>query len=359
MTTPNATTFVLRRADVRTLLCHTALYGLAAIAHDAGLPGIRISWTAGMQPRPCLHGDGIDGEAIGAAVQDHARRHTTADSWVQHDLDLKGTARGLMSPRLGAIGADPATWQRLQTSRHTVLDQLTQQYRWLDLRLLACLGEPCYWSSNRQGQPLQDDGASRLEMQPRNQGSEFVGSRLRKLAATVAARTPQQVADGLTGTTVHDEAGAGKVDSRTATGLAGPGPTDNALAWCALWGLSQFPIAMRVNPGGPAAARAGTAVTSGHLGRTRSEWFHTPVWQHPWRPALLRSILASSHLSVAASAGLPPRWAPTDPALVAARAWLSARGVAGVMRFPIARFGSDSAPERRAMHGEALPVTTR
>jgi CRISPR-associated protein Csb3 len=149
MTTPNATTFVLRRAEIRTLLSHTALYGLAAIAHDAGLPGIRISWTAGMQPRPCLHGDGIDGEAIGAAVQDHARRHTTADSWVQHDLDLKGTARGLMSPRLGAIGEDPATWQRLQTSRHTVLDQLTQQHRWIDLRLLASLGEPCYWSSNR------------------------------------------------------------------------------------------------------------------------------------------------------------------------------------------------------------------
>jgi hypothetical protein len=39
---------------------------------------------------------------------------------------------------------------------------------------------------------------------------------------------------------VHD-----KPDSRTATGLAASGPTDNALAWCATWAgtvdLSVFP----------------------------------------------------------------------------------------------------------------------
>jgi hypothetical protein len=32
--------------------------------------------------------------------------------------------------------------------------------------------------------------------------------------------------------------------------------------------------------------------------------------------------------------------------------------VVGIVRFPIERFGSDSAPERRAMRGITLPITT-
>ncbi len=135
-----------------------------------------------------------------------------------------------------------------------------------------------------------------------------------------------------------------KPDSRTATGLASPGPTDNALAWCALWGISQFPLAMR--------ARA-TAVTSGHFGRSRNEWFYVPMWHQRWHPARLRSILASAPLQVLAATGQGHH---SDAEAEAARRWLSARGVAGVIRFPIARFGSDSAPERRAMRGEPLPA---
>jgi hypothetical protein len=32
------------------------------------------------------------------------------------------------------------------------------------------------------------------------------------------------------------------------------------------------------------------------------------------------------------------------------------RGVIGILRFPIGRFGSDNAPERRARQGEAIPL---
>jgi hypothetical protein len=81
--------------------------------------------------------------------------------------------------------------------------------------------------------------------------------------------------------------------SRTATGLASPGPTDNALAWCALWGISQFPLAMRIND---------TAQTSGHFSRARKEWFYVPMWQGAWRPARLRSVLASQELRTFAGA---------------------------------------------------------
>ena len=256
---------------------------------------------------------------------------------------FNGTPRALMSPRLTPFG-DEDTWGHAQRSRHEILDALTTGSRWLDLRLLASLGEPCYWRRNRQGAILQDDAASRLEMQPRNQGSEFVGNRLRKLAGAVAARDPGQIMAGLRGDTIHDEIGGGKPDSRTATGLASPGPTDNALAWCALWGISQLPLAMRVNT---------TAITSGHLGHGRNEWFYVPVWRGAWRPARLRSILASAPLRVTAATRLGLH---SDAEISAASAWLSARGVEGLVRFPIQRFGSDNAPERRAMRGELIPT---
>jgi len=338
---------VLRTCDPRVLLSHFALYGLAAILEAEGAPGVQLGWTAGGNPRPQVTIASVDDATISQLIAAHARAAAAGGSWLQRDIMLKGTPRGLMSPRLTPF-EDSSTWNTAQEDRHAVLDDLTGTGSWLDLRLVAALGEPCYWSFSRQGAPLQDDGASRLEMQPRNRGSEFVGTRLRGLAAAVAARDDAQILAGLRGDAVVDETGHDKPDSLTATGLAGPGPADNALAWCALWGISQFPIAMRVNA---------TAVTSGHLGRSRREWFYAPVWTMPWRPARLRSILASAPLRTAAAAGLDLRQGQvTDAEVSAARNWLSAREVEGLVRFPIRRFGSDSAPERRAMHGELIAV---
>jgi CRISPR-associated protein Csb3 len=255
-----------------------------------------------------------------------------------------------MSPRVSPFW-DKETWELVQLSRHDALDRLAVASGWLDLRFLAALGEPCYWSRNIKGEQLQDDGASRFEMQPRNQGSEFVGTRLRKVAVTVARRGTAQILVGLQGESVTDELDSSP-DSRTATGLAGLGPTDNALAWCALWGISQFPIAMRVNDTGRAG---GTAVTSGHISHRPGESFYVPMWKGQWRPARLRTVLASLQLRAAAATGLGLQ-GYTDPRIVAAHAWLAARGVDGIMRFPIHRFGSDNAPERRAMRGEPIPV---
>ncbi len=200
---------------------------------------------------------------------------------------------------------------------------------------------------------MQDDGAARFEMQPRNQGSEFVGTRLRQLAGTVASRDPARILAGLRGDSpVEDELSHNMSDSRTATGLASPGPTDNALAWCALWGISQFPLAKRVNSAG---RTSDPAVTSGHLSYRRKEWFYVPMWRGPWRPARLRSVLASQDLRTAAAAGLDLA-GYSEAQISAARAWLSARNVEGIMRFNIRRFGSDNAPERRAMRGEPIAV---
>lgn len=343
---------VLGRGDPYVALSHLALYGLAAILEDAG-HDLRLSWTQQLPTRPHLRGPTLDDEHIGYAVRDHATRLADPDAWLSRDITLNESARGLMSPRLTQF-PDHQTWQRVQRDRHSVLGRLTQQRRLLDLRLLAALGEPAYWSRNDKDQILQDDGASRWEMQPRNQGSEIVGSRLRKLAAAVADRSPAALAAGLRGAAVRDEIGEDQPDSRTPTGLAAPGPTDNALAWCALWGISQLPISMRTST----SRRPGTAATSGHIGHTRREWFYLPVWHQQWRPARLRTVLASAQLRTAASDRLPPtvRDLPSAMAITAARRWLAARGAAGVIRFPIERFGSDNAPERRAMRGHLVHV---
>ncbi|MDN5857252.1 MAG: hypothetical protein L0H84_01390 [Pseudonocardia sp.] len=329
------TTFEMGATDPAVLLNHLAFYGLADILDDAGVRDVRLSWNLN---RPTIDGHGVDLGVVDDAVRGHliGRR-----AWTDRDLGTE--KRGLMSPRL-TVFKDDAAWAELQHQREVVLEELTGRHAWADLRYLAALGEPCYWSRNQRGDRRQDDGASRLEMQPRNRGSEFVGNRLRPLAAQLAARPPGSIAAGLDGSSARDELG-GKSDSVSATGLTIPGPVDNAVVWCALWGIGQLPLAFRVNR--PAA-------TSGHLGRSRQEWFYAPVWEGSWRPARLRSILASTALCTAASGGLPD---PADPlAIRAAGTWLSARGVLGIARFPIGRFGSDNAPERRALRGDMLPV---
>lgn len=326
----------------RLLLSHMALFGLASILETARLDGLTVSWRG---PHAALDAPQLDPEVVGEAVRTHADAHTDTDSWVQRDLDIDGNRRGLMSPRLaGFKGAD--TWRSVQQSRHAVLDGLTERNAWSDLRMLAALGEPCYWSHNTKGEPLQDDGASRLEMQPRNRGSEIVTNRLRPLAAAVARRSPDRVAAGLDGSNPIDELGKDRPESVTATGLSVPGPVDNALAWCALWGIASLPLGPRIDA---------TAVTSGHLGRSRREWFYVPVWSQPWRPARLRTVLASAQLRTAGGTGLGP-WSHGAARELSARTWLRARGVIGVVRFDIERFGSDNAPERRALEGEALSL---
>lgn len=341
---------VMERADVRALLWHVALYGLAAILEESGnVPDLTVSWTRGMQPRGRFASSSLDHDLVDDVVRSHAIRHADEASWVMRDVELKGVSRGLMSPRITPLG--PEDWTKVRRARGEVIRALEGSQAWLDLRQLAALGEPCYWSRDRQGSPRQDDGASRLEMQPRNRGSEFVGSRLRKLAGSVAARPGGTVVTGLIGSTVVDEIGGDSSVSSTPTGLMSPGRTDNSVAWCALWGISLLPLAPRINQ---------PVSTSGHLGRSRREWFYAPVWHDQWRPARVRTMLASRQLRDAAATDDVGSAVGVDATRqAAATAWLSARGVVGIMRFPIRRFGSDSAPERRAMGGTPVPVDGR
>lgn len=327
----------LESCDPHALLSHLALYGLGAILEAEGAKDVRLGWKTPANPRPAVSIASMDELAVAALVARHAQARNAPGSWVQRDITLKGSARGLMSPRLTAFGEDEV-WASAQQARQSVLDELGLNFRWFDMRFLGALGEPSYWRHGPKGEPLQDDGASRFDMQPRNHGSEFVGTRLRKIAASVSAREPGGILAGLRGETAKDTV--------TLLDLSNLGPADSALAWCAMWGISQFPLAMRLR---------GAARTSGHIGGRRAEWFYAPMWFGRWRPARLRSVLASRFPGTLASSGLTLR-EPAGAEAAQAHAWLRARGIDGVMRFPIQTFGSASAPERRAMRGEPVSV---
>ncbi|MFV2062841.1 MAG: hypothetical protein ACC726_04920, partial [Chloroflexota bacterium] len=220
------------RGDVRTALSHLTLFGLAAILEDAGSTDVRVGWTGSLDPRPRVSASDLGGSRVGEAVRAHASRHSVDGDWVDD---------GLMSPR-SSPRRDQGEWDALAAEREPVLDALLSGPARLDLRLIGALGEPAYWRFNQRRERLPDEGASRWEMKTRNRGEEFVADRLRKLARSVAHRDTAAIVDGLTGAVTLDEVGADAIDSRTATGLAGPGPTDNAAAWCALWGLSALPV---------------------------------------------------------------------------------------------------------------------
>lgn len=325
--------------DPRRLITHMAFYGLAAICEQAGHSDLRLSWSGGMRPGPSLN---IAPDLIGEIIS----AHTGARHWVKETISVGGTPRGLMSPRLGAIG-DDAAWAAFQGRRQAVLDDLTEDRAELDLRFLGALGEPCYWRYDSTGkQRRQDDAASRLEMQARNQGSELIGTRLSRIADIVAARTHTAIVDGLASRRIRDELGKDEAGSRSATGMDAYGPADNAVVWCALWGISQNPLALRT---------ASTAVTSTAIpaGPNPSHFF-VPLWNGDWHPARLRSILASHQLRSAAQSVIS-----ADAPEEAHRSWLTDRGVTAVIAFPIIVGGSQNAPERRAGLGRLFPLAGR
>jgi CRISPR-associated protein Csb3 len=335
--------------DVRVALSHAAAYGLAVILEDAGASAVTLVWTASLNARAVVATADIDPVAAASIVQAHAAARSQPGCWLYAVSDVAGSRVGRLSPRIKAP-VDDAGWLGLERERHETIDREVADRHWLDLSLIGALGEPAYWRRDQKGARRPDDGASRWEMKTRNRGEDFVQHRLRGLGAAVAARQPASVLAGLTGAVPPvDEVGRRADDSRTATGLASPGPVDNAQAWCAMWGLSLLPVARKLDR---------PSVTAGHTtarepGESRRSWFHLPVVSRPLTVARLATILASEELPVAASAS-PNAEASESLAVRSARRWLLERGVGGVVRFPIGVFGSASAPERRALLGTVV-----
>lgn len=336
---------VILAGDSNSALTHLALLGAAAIVR-AGLPDadVTVCWQNDGGWRAVLDVADLSGASIGAVVAEHAGRRIKPDSWVGEDIDHEGRVTAVFSPRIKVAGSREA-WEKLQERRLNGIDALPMGLDGdLDRRFIQSLGEPAYWRTGPNGYRA-DEGASRLEMKTRNRGEEFIQNRLRLLATSVSARSNSDVIDGLTGSTLRDEVGKNKADSRTATGFTVPGPVDNAVAWCALWGISQFPVIPQVS------SRSATCGFISGRGVESALAIPMPIW--PVTPARMRALMLGRHV-VAAARRTDSRIAGSDlvEADVAAE-YLRARGVGIIMRFPWWS-SSGNAPEFRLLSG--IPV---
>lgn len=316
---------------------HLAAYGLLAILAAAG-HDVRLSWTDTM-PHPVL--DGVGWNTAAEAVRAHAQRACRPESWVRAD-GLGTDTSALFSPRIKAMAPDViAKWY---AQRQRFVDESDADD--LDLAMIGALGEPSYWNDDH-GSLRPDNGASRWEMKTRNRGEEFVTHRLRPLADVVANRDLAAVRDGLSGAALVDELGKNRIDSRTPTGLTSPAPTDNARAWCGLWGISFLPVFHRIDTG----LRAEASRTAGHLGNRLRGTLYLPFLARPVPPARLGGIIVSQQLRLAAMAATTHEPQRRRADVLAAGTWLSDRGVIAVAHFPVFRSTNASAPEKWARPG--------
>jgi len=320
------------------------LYGLAAICEEQLGAHPHLWWTEERRPRGQL--DVAPAAAIADAVQRHAQNHTNSSSWVRQRIDHENRLTATLSPRIKAPSS-AAAWQVLQSERQSAIDVLvsTHSHSLLDLQMIGALGEPAYWRVDGTARP--DEGASRWEMKTRNKGEEFVGNRVEPLASAVAARTADAILSGLTGATVCDEVGHNNPESRSATGFAPPAPVDNAIAWCALWGMSQFPLIHHADK------QSVTAATYVPPRRTHPTFVYLPVATRKITLPRLRSVLASNQLSIAASE------LADDIRIEASQKWLENRGIRAIIRFPVHVSNNPSAPERWILTGSPILMSAR
>ncbi len=286
------------KGDMRSTLTHLAAFGLAAIldARDGATTLVETVRDGAVVHLP----DGMTTTEAGCAVKAHAEERL--ESWVTRTRTAGSSVTGVMSPR-GHGAADPSEWRALQQDRQALLDEAyATPTRWLDLAFMSALGEPAYWFADKGGKLQPDRGASGWEMKTRNKGADLVANRLSQLCKAVAARSTAAVVNGLTGESPRDEVGNDAVNSRTPSGLSAPGPTDNALAWCALWGVSQLPVAHNASPA-PGRSSGRQSLTTGMLrGLPRINtncraYVYLPLFDGPVKLSRVRTVLLSASLA--------------------------------------------------------------
>ena len=162
-----------------------------------------------------------------------------------------------------------------------------------------------------------------------------VDARAEDVLSIVADRDVGAIASGLIGQSVKDEAYKGKRsdESRTATGLTPPRFTDSVLAWCALWGISSFPVIHRL---------MGASVTAGAvpIGKFTPTQLVLPVLVGPRTLGRWQAVVASEQVIRAMG--------NTESTAVArtARAWLVAHGARAILTFRVNVSDNPNAPER-------------
>lgn len=319
---------------VTSALPHLAAAGMALIADASRIPRVRYHWTDEVNSSLVLDAP-VSNNELAEAVLAHVRHHAEASSWLAATTE---DGHGLFSPRL----ALPSDWDAFSQRRLAAYPEVNSAWDFLDDRLIGALGEPAWWRAGDGSSA--DSGASRWEMKTRNRGEDFISRRLWPLAQAVSTWTADDVEAGLTGRGLRDDQGKGKADSRSATGLTPPGPADNALVWCALWGLATTRTIHSATTISASSAMWPTGIT-------HPRWAAMPVYTSPvgverWS-AIVNSRQFASYASTLTAVG------EIDAVRQQAdERWLLAQGVRAVVLFSIMKTDNVSSPERWVQPGE-------
>jgi CRISPR-associated protein Csb3 len=352
-----------------TLLTHCALWGTASIlANDLGSSRVRAGWIDPdhpevlVNPQAVIDIDGASPEEAATIIRDLALMVSSSQHWAaqarwtdkkgQHTVSLLTSRTGLPETK-ELTGQSAAWWQTVQDQRSAEVAELSA----LEQDMVRGLGTRSWWLSEAKG-IRPDLGASPWEMKTRNRGEEFLAHRFLPLAHEIAGWEPDTILTGLSGQTCNDVLGGNKPDSRTATGLAQPGPCDNALAWCALWALTAMQPVHQTQRLAPGGRRLAAPEPSPYTGRvqgkymtTKTETLVVAVPNGLVSPAAWGRIQRSAPLTRAL------KRIDTDPiAAEEARARLRTQRLLAAVSFPISRSDNPSAPERRALHGTEILI---
>lgn len=332
--------------DVYDAFSHLFLVGLASIVEEETPDTYcALRWEGPGTSATVIFSSPMELDDVTACVHSHAAKYNDLLAMASDGEYDGSTPRATMSPRLGNI-VEPSGWKALQHDRQTAIDALDSMG---ERRYFGALGQPSYWSGRVSGQShaLQADyGASRWEMVTRNSGQEFVSGRLRKLSQIVTGFSLERIRAGINGEVEMDECGENKPNSRTATGLHAPSLTDNVRAWCALIGVSAFPVIPGVS-----GSRDSTAAMF-QISR-KGPYAVLPVFTGEWSLSRFRSVARSAALL---KAGASAVLAGGDSGFTVHDDWLTERNVIACAIFR--QFVSDnkSAPERWLERGTFTTV---
>ncbi|MDO5730417.1 hypothetical protein, partial [Corynebacterium sphenisci] len=319
-----------------------------AVLCEERWPGrVRLGWTGGAEPEASVAVAGIPDTEIAAAVRDSAIAASGSDGWARATALHPESKRPYspLAPRFTKI--DPAKypdgWASYQQSRWKILDNALNHDRYGLLELITGLGEAAHWQYRDASN--FDSGASRWDMRPRMGGRDLVTDQVKKLGLSLMEWTPAEILDGLTGRRLKDTFSKDPSTSRAASGFRPPGPTDNSIAWCALWGIALLPVEYRAS--GISITPAAWPPSAFH-----PEAMFLAALSSPVTPSRYRTVLTSRAL-----AEIGRNFGPTDgmgldsPSADQAFRWLRQRGSLGVLRFPVVTRKAGLSRERLILEG--------
>lgn len=330
--------------SVTSALTHFTMFGLAVLCEERWPGRVRLGWTGGAEPEAFVTVADVAEHDIAEAVQNAAAKASAPNGWAHQTImhPILGKPYSPLSPRFANLPLDnyQEDWLSNQKTRQEILDRELSVGDHSVLSLIDGLGEAAYWQVKNDC----DVGASRWEMKARNRGQEFITNRFLPLAEEITSWKSENILSGISGTTIRDKHGEGDRKSRSASGFRRPGPTDNAMAWCALWGIALFPVAHRTDS---------PSITPGAwpAGYRHPRMMLLPVLRAPVTLSRYRTVLASQALADLGAAHGPADGGGDAAVTDRAHRWLRQRGAMGVLRFPILKTGSPSAPERQVLEG--------